>query len=194
MNKRVVFCGVGALGSNAVVLCRNLGAALVLVDFDRVESKNCLSQAFVKPSIGKNKAEALKLQLANFWGVKAEAFGVRVGEDNVATLCGAADLIVDAFDNAKSRHVLSAFARANGKSLVHAAVSADGTFGLVRWDERFAPDEEGAPGQATCEGGEHLPLIALVACTLARTVQDHLATGARRDAMVSLSGVTITSE
>jgi molybdopterin/thiamine biosynthesis adenylyltransferase len=194
MSKRVVFCGVGALGSNAVVACRNLEATLVLVDFDRVESKNCLSQAFVKPSIGKNKAEALKLQLANFWGIKAEAFGVRVGEDNVATLCGAADLVVDAFDNAKSRHVLSTFARANGKALVHAAVSADGTFGLVRWDERFAPDEEGAPGQATCEGGEHLPLIALVACTLARTVQEHLATGARRDAMVSLSGVTITSE
>ena len=192
--KRIVFCGVGALGSNAVVACRNLEAQLVLVDFDRVESKNCLSQAFVKPSVGKNKAEALKLQLANFWGVKVEAFGVRVGEENVATLCGAADLLVDAFDNAKSRRILATYARANGKALVHAAVSADGTFGLVRWDERFAADEEGTPGQATCEGGEHLPLIAIVASTLARTVQEHLATGKPRDAMVSLSGVSITAE
>jgi molybdopterin/thiamine biosynthesis adenylyltransferase len=193
--KRIVFCGVGALGSHAVVLCRNLEAAqLVLVDFDRVESKNCLSQAFVKPSIGKNKAEALKLQLANFWGVRAEAFGVRVGDDNVEALCGSADLVVDAFDNAMGRRVLSTWARARGKALVHAAVSADGTFGIVRWDERFTPDEEGAPRQATCEGGEHLPLIALVGATVARAVQDHLRTGARRDAMVSLSGVTITAE
>src|SRR4051794_26883738 len=92
--KRIVFCGVGALGSNAVVASRNLAATLVLVDFDRVESKNCLAQAYVKQSIGKNKAEALKLQLANFWGVKAEAFGVRVAEDNVATLCGSADVVV----------------------------------------------------------------------------------------------------
>lgn len=191
--KRIVFCGVGALGSNAVVLCRNLEAQLVLVDFDRVESKNCLSQAFVKPSVGKNKAEALKLQLANFWGVKAEAFGVRVGEDNVATLCGAADLVVDAFDNAKSRRLLSAWARSAGKPLVHAAVSADGTFGLVRWEERFVADEEGAPGQATCEGGEHLPLVALVAATLARAVQDFVAKGEMRDAMVSLSGVAVTA-
>lgn len=192
--KRIVFCGVGALGSNAVVLCRNLEVALVLVDFDRVESKNTLSQAFVKPSVGKNKAEALKLQLSNFWGVKAEAFGVRVVDENVATLCGAADLVVDAFDNANSRRVLSTWARGANKPLVHAAVSADGTFGIVRWDERFAPDEEGAPGQATCEGGEHLPLIALVASTLARTVQAFVATGARRDAMISLSGVTTTAE
>jgi molybdopterin-synthase adenylyltransferase len=187
--KRVVFAGVGALGSNAVVLCRNLAASLVLVDFDRVESKNCLSQAFVKASVGKNKAEALKLQLSNFWGVKAESFGVRLGEDNVAALCGAADLVVDAFDNAASRRVLSAWARSARKPLVHAAVSADGTFGLVRWDERFTPDEESTPGEATCEGGAHLPLIAMVSTALARAIQDFLATGAQPDAMVSLTGV-----
>ncbi len=191
--RRVIFCGVGALGSNAVLACRNLEAELVLVDFDRVESKNTLSQAFVKQSIGKNKAKALELQLQNFWGVKCEAFGVRIGEENVATLCGAADLLVDAFDNAKSRLVLSTFARGSGKPLVHAAVSADGTFGLVRWDERFVPDEESSPGAATCEGGEHLPLIALVSATLARTVQGFLASGDKHDAMISLSGVTTTA-
>jgi molybdopterin/thiamine biosynthesis adenylyltransferase len=190
--KRVVFAGVGALGSNAVVLCRNLAAQLVLVDFDRVESKNCLSQAYVKASVGKNKAEALRLQLANFWGVKAESFGVRLGEDNVEALCGSADLVVDAFDNAKSRRMLAAWAAQKGKPLVHAAVSADGTFGLVRWDARFTPDEESAPDQPTCEGGEHLPLLALVSSTLARAIQDFCADGARRDAMISLSGVLTT--
>jgi hypothetical protein len=192
--KRIVFCGVGALGSNAVVSCRNLEATMVLIDFDRVESKNCLAQAFVKPSVGKNKAEALKLQLSNFWGVKAESFGVRIEETNVATLCGAADLLVDAFDNAKSRRILSDYARGAQKPLVHAAVSADGTFGLVRWDERFAADEEGTPGAATCEGGEHLPLIALVSSTLARTIQDFVQKGTKRDSMIALSGVTTTAE
>ena len=190
--KRIVFAGVGALGSNAVVLCRNLAVQLVLVDFDRVESKNCLSQAYVKPSVGKNKAEALKLQLSNFWGVKAESFGVRIGEDNVAALCGGADLVVDAFDNAKSRRLLSTWAKSAQKPLVHAAVSADGTFGIVRWDERFTPDEESVAGEATCEGGEHLPLIAVVSSTLARVIQDFVATGERHDAMVSLSGVVTT--
>src|SRR5205807_80933 len=108
---RIVFCGVGALGSTAATLCRNLEATLALVDFDRVESKNVLAQAYVKQSIGKNKAEALKLQLANFYGVKAEAYGVRVTAESVEALCGTADLIVDCFDNAKSRLVLSEFAR-----------------------------------------------------------------------------------
>jgi len=190
---RIVFCGVGALGSTAVVLCRNLDATLCLVDFDRVESKNVLAQAFVKQSIGKNKAEALKLQLQNFYGVKAEAFGVKLTQENVEALCGAADLLVDCFDNMASRKLLSDFAIKAGKALVHGAVSGDGTFGVVRWDERFTPDAEDVEGQATCEGGEHLPLIGVMGAAIARCIQDFIKAGVRRDVMVSLNAVTPTA-
>lgn len=186
---KIIFCGVGALGSTAAMLCRNLDATMVFIDFDRVESKNLLAQAFVKMSVGKNKAEALKAQLLNFHGVKAEAFGVRVGADNVEALCGGADLMIDCFDNAASRKVLSDFARAKGKPLVHAAISGDGTFGLVRWDERFVPDAEDHAGQATCEGGQHLPMIGQLGAVLARVVQDFATKQVRRDAMVSLQSV-----
>lgn len=188
---RVVICGVGALGSTAAVLCRSLGAELRLVDFDRVESKNLSAQAHVKQSLGKNKAEALKAQLFGFWAVKAEAFPVRVVANNVAQVCAGADLIVDCFDNRAGREVLSAHARAAGVPLVHAALAADGSFGLVRWDERFTADAEDHAGQATCEGGEHLPFIGLLAAALARTIQDFCATGARRDAMVSLTALRV---
>lgn len=189
---KVLFCGVGALGSTAAVLCRNLSWQLAFADFDRVESKNLLAQAFVKQSVGKNKAEALKLQLSNLWGVKSEAFGVRIVADNVEALCGGADLLVDCFDNAESRRILSGFARRSGKPCVHAALSGDGSFGLVRWEERFAPDAEDQEGQATCEGGEHLPLIGLLAATLARTIQDFVKGQERRDSMVTLSQVSAT--
>jgi molybdopterin/thiamine biosynthesis adenylyltransferase len=190
---RIVIAGIGALGSTATLLLRNAKAELALVDFDRVESKNLLAQSFTKPSIGKNKADAMKLQLANFWGVKAEAFGVRLTADNIEQLLANADLIIDAFDNQKSRELLSAYARRANKALVHAAISAEGSFGIVRWDERFAPDAEDKEGQATCEGGEHLPFIGLVAAVLARAVQDFLKDGTKRDAMISLAAVTPTN-
>ena len=190
---RIVFCGVGALGSTAAVLCRNLDATLVFIDFDRVESKNLLAQAYVKQSVGKNKAEALKLQLLNFHGLKAESFGVRVTAQNVAMLCKDAGLVIDCFDNAASRQLLSDFARGASIPLLHAAVSGDGTFGLVRWDERFAADGEDTAGQATCEGGEHLPLLGLLCAAIARTVQDFVKGGTRRDSMIGLAAVTPTS-
>ena len=188
-----MICGVGALGSTAVQVCRNVGAELRLVDFDRVESKNLAAQWFVKQSIGKNKAEAIRLQLANFYGVKAEAFGVRLAATNAVQLLAGCALAVDCFDNADSRIILSDAARAAGIPLVHAALAADGTFGIVRWDERFKPDREDAPGQATCEGGEHLPMIGLIGATLARAIQDFVGSAARHDYLVALSGVTRTT-
>jgi hypothetical protein len=190
---RILLCGVGALGSTTAQYCRNLDAELRLVDFDRVESKNLSAQWFVKQSVGKNKAEAVRLQLGNFYGVKAEALPVRLGPHNAAQLLDGCDLAVDCFDNADSRLALSEAARARGIPLVHAALAGDGSFALIRWDERFVADREDVAGQATCEGGEHLPMIGVVAATLARTIQDFLKRGARHDAMISLSGVIRTA-
>src|SRR6476620_4165392 len=82
VSKRLAICGVGALGSTCVQYLRNVDAELRLIDFDRVESKNLAAQWFVKQSIGKNKADAARLQLANCFGVKAEAMGVRLGANN----------------------------------------------------------------------------------------------------------------
>lgn len=160
------------------------------VDFDRVESKNLLSQGFVKQSVGKNKAAALKLQFANFYSIKTEAFGVRLTANNTDELLGDGDLLVDCFDNFDSRMLLVEHAREHGKACIHGALSGDGTMGLVRWNDAFTPDREDAAGQATCEGGEHLPLIAMLSATLARTVQEFLADGTKRNSMVSLSGVS----
>jgi molybdopterin-synthase adenylyltransferase len=114
---------------------------------------------------------------------------VRVVADNVAQVCAGGDLIVDCFDNRAGREVLSAHARAAALPLVHAALSGDGTFGLVRWDEHFTADAEDQAGQATCEGGEHLPFIGLLAAALARSIQDFVAQGIRREAIVSLSAL-----
>ena len=193
MTTRVVVCGVGALGSTAVHYCRNLDVELRLVDFDRVESKNLAAQWFVKQSVGKNKAEAIRLQLANFYGARAEALGVRLAATNAAQLLAGCGLAVDCFDNADSRIALAEAARAAGVPLVHAALAGDGTFGIVRWDERFVADREDVAGQATCEGGEHLPMIGLVGATLARAIQDFARAGDRRDYMISLSGVVRTA-
>jgi molybdopterin-synthase adenylyltransferase len=190
---RIVICGIGALGSTCVQYLRNVAAELRLVDFDRVESKNLSAQWFVKQSLGKNKAEAARLQLANFYGAKAEAMGVRLGPHNAAQLLADCALAVDCFDNADSRLALSEAARAANVPLVHAALAADGTFGLVRWDERFTPDREDAEGQATCEGGEHLPMIGVLGAVLARTIQDFVAGAVRHDYLVSLSGVARTT-
>jgi hypothetical protein len=104
-----------------------------------------------------------------------------------------ADLLVDCLDNAASRLVLSGAARRLGKPLVHTAMSADGTFGIVRWDERFTPDAEDEAGQATCEAGEHLPFIGLIAGALAGVIREFVVGAKQRDLLITAGDVTTTS-
>jgi hypothetical protein len=151
------------------------------VDFDRVESRNLLSQAYTRAAVGKNKAEALRLQLRTFHGVEATAFPVRLAATNIDQVAAGADLLVDCFDNAESRLLV----RVHPVPSVHAGLSGDGTYGLIRWADRFVPDAPDEPGQATCQNGEHLPFVGLVAAVLAGVIRDYVTTGERRDAAVT---------
>jgi hypothetical protein len=45
----------------------------------------------------------------------------------------------------------------------------------VRWDKHFTIDEEGTPGQATCEGRGFLPLILRASSSLVASIQFFLA-------------------
>ena len=186
----IVFCGVGALGSTAAVLCRSLGAELRLVDFDRVESKNLTAQAYVKQSLGKNKAEALKLQLWNFWAVKAEAVPVRVVADNVAQVCAGADLVVDCFDNQASRQVLSTHARATRacrwstpRCQPTAASAWSAGTSASPPTPRIRPARPPARAASTCPSSACWPRPWPAP---SRTSPSH---GIRRDAIVSLNAV-----
>src|SRR5215831_12865049 len=129
---KILFCGGGALGSHALFLARDFQHELAVIDFDRVETKNLASQWFVKQMVGKNKATALKMQLLNFYDVKAQDFTVKLTALNTDTLLGSADLVVECFDNAESRRVVQSFVRSNQKPCVHAGLAANGEFGVVR--------------------------------------------------------------
>jgi molybdopterin/thiamine biosynthesis adenylyltransferase len=174
---KILFCGGGALGSHALFLARDLQDELAVIDCDRVETKNLASQWFVKQMVGKNKATALKLQLLNFYDVKLQDYTVRLTTLNVGTILGEAGLVIECFDNAESRHVVQNYVRSNQKPCIHAGLAANGEFGVVRWDQHFTIDEEGAPGQATCEGRGFLPLILRVSSALVASIQFFLADG-----------------
>jgi len=174
---KIVFCGGGALGSHALFLARDLQQELAVIDFDRVETKNLASQWFVKQMVGKNKATALKTQLLNFYDVKLQDYTVKLTPLNVDALLGGAGLVIECFDNAEGRRVVQHYVRSKEKPCVHAGLAANGEFGVVRWDQHFTVDDEGAPGQATCEGRGFLPIILRVSSALVASIQFFLSNG-----------------
>jgi molybdopterin/thiamine biosynthesis adenylyltransferase len=176
--KTITIVGVGALGSHVAQFLRNT-AKLRVIDFDRVEQKNVLSQFHARSSLGRAKVVALQQTLAFLFGTKIDVVPHQLVDGNAQQLLGNAELVVDCLDNFDARTVIQRFVRNHGVPCLHGALAADGSFGRVIWDEEFSIDGEHAAGAATCEDGAHLPLIGLVACYVARAAQEFLATGQR---------------
>ena len=170
---RVLILGCGALGSHVVYCGRNLIDYFGVIDFDRVEMKNLLSQWFVKQSVGKNKAAALKMQVLNFLGTTPhiEPYQFRFEKVNLS-IVQSYDFLVDCFDNAESRMFAKEAAKKYGKELLHAGLSGDGTLGRVAWNRFFNIDQEDTKGQATCENGEFLPLIIKTASIVVQALEE----------------------
>lgn len=175
--KTIVFVGVGALGSQAVMLLRNVKATIKVIDFDRVEAKNIQSQFHGKPGVGKPKVLALSGAMDLLWGVKLQTNSNKLVENNVEQLLGGSDLVVDCLDNAASRRVIQAFVRKAKIPCLHAAVDANGNFGRIAWDASFVIDEEDGVGAPTCENGEHLPFLAVVSGHIAHAVKEYMGKG-----------------
>ena len=184
----VVVIGVGALGSHLVLLGRNWKETIRVVDFDRIEMKNTQAQFHSKMGLRQNKAVALAKALGGLFGTKIETRPTKLTDDNAETLLGDAALVVDCTDNMEARRVISEFVRANDIPCVHGALSADGTFARVIWNEQFVADHEGAEDAPTCEDGEHLPFFTLAAAQLAVVVQRCLDKGTRMSLQITPTG------
>lgn len=177
--KKITIIGVGALGSHLVFLLRNEKATIRIVDFDRVEMKNVASQFHWKGNVGKKKVEALKQSMQFAYGCQLEIIGNRLTDDNADQLLGGADLLVDCLDNGASRRIVQAFAKKHTVACLHGALAANGEFGRVVWTENFTVDDESGAGAPTCEDGEFLPFISVVASYLAFAAQRFLRDNAR---------------
>lgn len=177
--KRVTIVGVGALGSHTALFLRN-AAKLRVVDHDRVEQKNVLSQFHGKPSVGRSKVQSLQQTMNFLFGLQIEAVPHKLTRDNDSQLLSGSDLVIDCLDNGEARRIVQDYVRSHNIPCLHGALAADGTFGRVIWDADFRIDDESAAGAATCEDGEHLPFIGMVGTFLAHSAKIFLESGSRR--------------
>ena len=188
--RQVVVVGVGALGSHVVQLLRSENVNIRVIDFDRIERKNLTSQFYGLPSLGKNKAEALKQAMQFNWGLKVESVPHKLTANNADELLTDVALIIDCLDNGASRRLIQDWCRGfndyaatmdprQNIACLHGALAPGGDFGQVIWDERFKIDDEAGAGATTCEGGEFLPFIGVVSAYIARAAQLFLKDGVK---------------
>lgn len=124
-NSCVGIAGVGGLGSNIAFALARIGVGkLILVDFDLVEPSNLNRQQYFIDQIGLPKVAALKASLARINpGVTIECHHRRVTADNLTELFAEVDILVEAFDAAEQKAMLTSnfLARVADKPLVAAS-------------------------------------------------------------------------
>lgn len=137
IKKNILIAGCGSLGSNlAYNLAKHGFTNLILLDFDRVEKKNCSCQIYSPQHIGMTKVDALinilyeinpSLTLKNLYS--------KLDSKNCKKLLKGADLVVDCFDNTEARSILSEFCLQNEVECIHAGLFKD--YGEVIWNEKY---------------------------------------------------------
>lgn len=190
--KRITIVGIGALGSHVALFLRNEKPMIRVIDMDRVEQKNVHSQFHGRTTVGRTKVLALAQMIGLLFGRAFETRPFELRELNVRELLADSTIVIDCLDNARSRRLVQNFCTVEKIPCVHGALSADGQFGRVVWNDRFVIDAEAIEGTPTCEGGEHLPFIGIVAAFLSRSVQRFLVDGRTEGYEISPGGVLRT--
>ena len=126
---RVCILGLGGLGSNvAVLLARSGIGSLKLVDFDTVEASNLNRQQYRISHIGLKKTEAMKSIIREINPfVKVDILDIKVDRENIYSIVGDIEIVVEAFDRAETKAMLMEELLTNTSKIV---VSASGMAGL----------------------------------------------------------------
>lgn len=104
----VGIAGLGGLGSAVAVALARIGVGrLVLADFDVVEPSNLNRQQYFVDQIGLSKAVALVANLRRIHPyVTCRAHEIRLTPQNVPSIFGEVDVLVEAFDRADQKVML----------------------------------------------------------------------------------------
>ena len=126
---KVCILGLGGLGSNVAVLLTRSGIGyLKLVDFDIVEASNLNRQQYRISHIGMKKTEAIKTIIKEINPfVEIETLDIKVDRENIYSIVGDIEIVVEAFDRAEAKAMLMEELLTNTNKIV---VSASGMAGL----------------------------------------------------------------
>lgn len=188
---RIAICGVGALGSHLADALAKMGAShLLLVDKDKVESRNLGTQIFGLDDVGTSKVEALRNRLFCETSQEVKIVNKELTEKNVAKLLEKPQMVIDAFDNSASRKVLQEYCRSEAIDCLHAGVNDQ--YGEVVWNEKYVVPSD--VGLDVCDYPLSRTLVLLVVAATAETIMQYLIGGEKNNYSMTLGDLKINKE
>ena len=179
----ITVCGAGAVGSMIVdQLSRQGFQRIRVIDFDRIESHNVGTQLYGLSDVGARKVNALRSIVYRATGVQIDARDKRVNSRTAKSLLRASDLVIDAFDNAKSRSIVQTHCINNSMACLHVGLSAD--YCEVIWSDRYVVPED--VGDDVCEYPLARNLVLFSVALASEIIIDYFTDGTTKSAAMTL--------
>ncbi len=170
--------GAGGLGAPAAQFLVAAGiGTLTLCDPDRVDLTNLQRQIlYATPDVGSPKVTAARARLAAINpDARVETLEARVGPDELASLVGSADVVLDCCDNFATRHAVNRACVTARKPLVSgAAIRFDGQVAVFDPRDPASPcyhclfgESEGLEETRCAVMGVFAPVVGIVGATQA---------------------------
>ena len=189
---KLVVCGAGALGSLlADNLLRQGVVHMTVVDFDRVEVHNAGTQLYGKSDVGAFKVDVLRSHCYRATGVEINTYAKRLDERSVNKFLRGADLVLDTFDNAESRGVVTGYCIRESVACLHLGMNAD--FGEVRWNEGYLVPRDVVEGDV-CDYPLARNLIVLLVAAGSEAVLRFVLQGKKENYSITLRELKINRE
>lgn len=186
----VTICGAGALGAN---LAENLARAgfgkLRVIDRDRIEERNLSTQPYYRSDIGAFKAKILANNLYRAIGTKVESETKELTVGNAGQLLKESGLIIDVFDNSKSRQAMKDYGDRTRTPCLHAGLSTD--YAEVIWNEVYRVPSD--VNDDVCDYPLARNLAMLTVSVVCEAIVSFIATGEQRHFTITLKDLSIQS-
>lgn len=188
--KRLVVCGVGAIGSNLIEnLCRQGFDNFRAIDFDRIEDHNLNNQAFIEKDVGSYKSQIMEDRVLDINRGDVDAVWKRLDKDNIKKYLTGADLVVDCFDNVPSRKLVSDYCKKNKVPCLHLGVLTD--FGEAIWEEKYSIEEPKEKPVDACDYPLARNIVMMVVILGSEIILDYFLNNKKRSAIVTLKNLSV---
>jgi molybdopterin/thiamine biosynthesis adenylyltransferase len=190
-DQEFIICGAGAIGSNLIEnMARQGYKKFLVIDNDRVDDHNRSTQIYDRRDVGQLKVNALKARIYNIMGISIEIFAKRLDETNIKKVFTKGVLVIDGFDNVKSRGIVANYCKSNDILCLHAGLYKD--YAEVMWNQKYRVPEP-VKGLDVCEYPLARNVIMMAVIVATESIMHYLEKGTFENYAITLKDMTIST-
>ena len=132
----IFVCGCGAIGSNIIYNMAKQGFQnITVIDNDRIEKHNIGTQTWGLREVNGKKVQIMRNQISMATGISIQMIDKELCQSNIKRLINPESIVVDGFDNFRSRAVVKTFCENSKIDCVHIGLSEH--YAEIVWNEKY---------------------------------------------------------